>query len=49
MVNLQRAVQEFESRAKAIDRSQLGRQQQYSYDIFMDTLTTFTSNYEWRK
>ncbi|XP_076443703.1 uncharacterized protein LOC143282097 isoform X2 [Babylonia areolata] len=42
------AVQEFINTTSAIDRSQLSRQHQYSYDVFMDTLTTFTSNYRWR-
>ncbi|KAK7477822.1 hypothetical protein BaRGS_00030900 [Batillaria attramentaria] len=41
-------VQEFINRTKAIDRSQLSREQQYSYDTFMDTMTTFTSNYIWK-
>ncbi|KAK7115944.1 uncharacterized protein [Littorina saxatilis] len=43
------AVEGFINRTQAIDRSQLSRQQGYSYDIFLDTLTTFASNYQWRQ
>ena len=41
-------MQGFINRTSAIDRSQLARQQQYSYDIFMDMLNSFVSNYAWR-
>ncbi|KAL8588733.1 hypothetical protein ACOMHN_042075 [Nucella lapillus] len=40
--------QQFLTRAKSIDKSQLSRQHRYSYDIFIDTLNTFVTNYRWR-
>ncbi|XP_076443706.1 uncharacterized protein LOC143282098 [Babylonia areolata] len=41
-------VERFIQAASTIGRDQLTAQHQYSYDVFMDTLTTFAANYDWR-
>ncbi|XP_055956635.1 uncharacterized protein LOC126817315 isoform X2 [Patella vulgata] len=41
-------VEDYIMKLNKIDRIRLSKDQQYSYDVFLDTMQTFVDNYKWR-